>query len=853
MRKISLLLLIGSFFVTNQVWSGSSTTNLGQPHPTNAVPAVAPVAPIVPPLSAAAPRVQPKPRADLPITTTALTPKIESLAQQAAQEEIARRQEAQIAARQLIEQGVKLYSAAKYADAIVKFEEALKMLPRAKATEADNARAIHGISDSYYRLADAAAKNKEYDKAKQLAQKALEYEPQNRQAENLIVRIKGEENPPPEMAAKLKEVSLEETPAFLERRNQIKKLFREGKVLMGSGQFDEAEKRFQQILLLDPYNDDAHTFLERLNTARLGFAEEAAEKYRTEQLWKVSKGWIPPLGSQVEPPKPGAATPVAGESAALARIKDKLNKIILPEVSFRDATITDVIRFFVDESRRLDEPTKEGVNFVLQSELAGASNAPVRLVSLNLHNIPLFEALRYAVSGAGLEFQIGPNAVVVGIGLAQAGQMVTHTYPVSGEAFRTTVIAGTAGAPTAAAASSGGSSGLGSMTRIGGAGGTSTPIDVRRFFEDAGVPFPPGSSLVYNERSSTIIIRNTTENLETFERVLASINVVPMQVEIEAKFIDINQTDLDELGFNWTVGTKAFGSFDMGGGSPSETWPPGSGPSTTYNPDVTQGLRDSSSIGQSALDILLAQQGFGGAAASPDNVATIRGILTNPQFQVVIKALSQKKSTDVLSAPKVTTISGSASQIKVVQEFIYPTSYSQAQVSTSGGGVSGAAAAAAVTPSIPSGFNTREIGVLLNVTPTVGADGYTINLTLAPEVSEFLGFINYGSPIGFGVGSSVVSVANDIKMPLFETRTLTTSVVIWDGQTVVLGGLIREETDKIDDKVPFLGDIPFVGRLFRNKTISRTKRNLLIFVTANLVDPAGNKIHKQPAAGASAT
>ena len=86
---------------------------------------------------------------------------------------------------------------------------------------------------------------------------------------------------------------------------------------------------------------------------------------------------------------------------------------------------------------------------------------------------------------------------------------------------------------------------------------------------------------------------------------------------------------------------------------------------------------------------------------------------------------------------------------------------------------------------------------------------------------------------------------NDIKQPLFETRTLTTSVVIWDGQTVVLGGLIKEQTEKIDDKVPFLGDIPFVGRLFRSKVTSRSKRNLLIFVTANLIDPAGNKIHKQ--------
>ena len=837
MRKISLLLLVGSFCVTNQVWSDGSMTSLGPPHPTNEPPAaIGPrQAVTTTPAAPAAPVMPSKPLVTAPVPTThASTPKIESLAQQAAQEEIARRQEAQIAARRLIDQGVKLHSAAKYVDAIAKFEDALKMLPRAKATETDYARAIHGISDSYYRLAAAAEKNNEHDKAKQLAQKALEYEPQNGASENLIVRIKAEERRVTEPAPRRREVALDETPAFLEKRNQIKKLFREGKILMGSGQFDEAEKRFQQILLLDPYNDDAHTLLEKLNTARLGFAEQAGDKFRTERLWDVSRGWIPPVATRVEPPKPGPTTPVQAESAALAGTKEKLNKIILPEVALRDATITDVIKFFSAESRRLDEPTKEGINFVLQSDMMGQSNVATRLVSMNLHNIPLIEALRYATSGAGLEFRIEPNAVMVGIGLAQAGQMTTRTYPVSGEAFVNTVTSGTGTSTTPAGG------GGGEVARMGGAGSTATMMDVRKFFEDAGLPFPTGSSLVYNERSSMIIIRNTTENLETFERVLASINVVPMQVEVEAKFVEISQVDLDELSFQWQVGRKTAGSFDVGGGSPSGVFPPDSTPST--NPDITQGLRDSSAMGISALDALMSG---GASAASAGDIATIRGILTNPQFQVVVKALAQKKSSDILQAPKVTTISGSQAMVKIVQEFIYPNTYSQAQVTSSGGGTSGGVGIG-VTPAIPSDFRTREIGVLLTVTPTVGADGYTINLRLVPEVSEFLGFINYGSPISYAVqGAPPVSVPNDIKQPLFQTRTLTTSVVIWDGQTVVLGGLIREQVDKIDDKVPFLGDIPFVGRLFRSKVTSRTKRNLLIFVTANLIDPAGNKIHKQ--------
>ena len=228
---------------------------------------------------------------------------------------------------------------------------------------------------------------------------------------------------------------------------------------------------------------------------------------------------------------------------------------------------------------------------------------------------------------------------------------------------------------------------------------------------------------------------------------------------------------------------------------------------------------------------------MGGAGTRPD-LATLRGVLTNPQFEVVVRALAQKKSTDLLSAPRITTISGNAAQIRVVQEFIYPTEFEPPQVSDN-----------VVSPFTPSGFKTREVGVLLNVTPQVGADGYTINLTLIPEVSEFLGFIDYspGDTVfrqGGGTGDTV-RVENKIQQPLFASRNLTTSVVVWDGQTVVLGGLMREDINKIEDKIPFLGDIPFIGRLFRSKVDSRSKRNLLIFVTANLIDPAGNKVHKQ--------
>jgi general secretion pathway protein D len=83
---------------------------------------------------------------------------------------------------------------------------------------------------------------------------------------------------------------------------------------------------------------------------------------------------------------------------------------------------------------------------------------------------------------------------------------------------------------------------------------------------------------------------------------------------------------------------------------------------------------------------------------------------------------------------------------------------------------------------------------------------------------------------------------NVINQPIFSTRKVTTSVSIWDGQTVVLGGLMREDVQKVEDKVPILGDLPLFGRLFRNSVDQHLKRNLIIFVSARLINPAGETV-----------
>jgi general secretion pathway protein D len=133
-----------------------------------------------------------------------------------------------------------------------------------------------------------------------------------------------------------------------------------------------------------------------------------------------------------------------------------------------------------------------------------------------------------------------------------------------------------------------------------------------------------------------------------------------------------------------------------------------------------------------------------------------------------------------------------------------------------------------------------EIGPVLDVIPVVLSDGYTINLTLIPSLTEFSGYDT--SPTIPGVNNVNVIMIPTI-LPHFTVRQVISTVNIWDNQTVVLGGLISSTVQSTKDKIPMLGDLPLVGRLFQSQTKTSVKKNLMIFVTATIVDPAGNRVH----------
>ncbi|MEP6699535.1 MAG: type II and III secretion system protein, partial [Verrucomicrobiota bacterium] len=397
----------------------------------------------------------------------------------------------------------------------------------------------------------------------------------------------------------------------------------------------------------------------------------------------------------------------------------------------------------------------------------------------------------------------------------------------------------------------------------------------REFLESQGVAFPPGASAHFLPQTSRLIVRNTADMLELVDALVEQASVSgPKQVEIEAKFVEISQTNLKELGFDWLLGQfnlpgshRTFGGGGTSGTSPALNSsdypfvPPGGQPVGEF--PLTAGNRSGNlAISANAIDSLLF--GAKGASAVAPGIFGLSGVFTDPQFQLVIRALNQKKGVDLLSAPRITTKSGQRALIEIVREFRYPTAFTEPKVpEISGRGSSSSLsttiALPVVGPSTPSSFETRNTGVTLEVEPVVGPDGVTIDLNLVPQVVEFEGFINYGSKIntvnpallGFITGgatsllgnTTITLTDNVINQPIFSTRKVTTSVSVWDGQTVVLGGLMREDVQKTEDRTPILGDIPLLGRLFRTNVDQHIKRNLVIFVTAHLVNPGGQLVN----------
>ncbi len=831
-----------------------------------------------------------------------------------AEREAARREAALPRGQEALGRAKAAMAEGNYVVAHEEFRLALNFLPDAVVSEKSHDEALSGFCASGLKLAEQKIAEGKYGEAEAICREILSnrYDPNCRPAADLLARLQEPGT-----------VNRTMGPKFLSKVEEVKKLLADGEGYYMSGRYDLAFKKYEQVLALDPYNVAARRGEERINLTKTHYGEEAYNETRSRQLWQVQKGWEEPVkkyGETVNSVTDAFTKDITGT----ARITTKLNTIIIPRIEFRDASIREAIEFLRQQAAENDPGAdgRKGVDIVLRlntlgsraettatttttstvvsssTTAPGVSPEPTAIVAppppapstvsapainpadaritITLNQIPLGEALRYIASQANLKVKVEPYAVSIIPISEMSNDLLTKQYRVP-PGF----ISGSLNANGTALNQPASTSAKTATTTTGTAKDTQESTGGRllvnregakEFLESQGVSFSvPGSSANFLPQSSRLIVRNTPDMLELVDAIVEQANVSgPKQVEIESKFIEINQTNLKELGFDWLLGqfnipgsSRVFGSGGTTSNAPPLVpsnypfIPPGGDPVGQF--PVTAGNRSGNfSISGNAIDTLLA--GTNTAAVAP-GIFGLSGVFTDPQFQVVIRALNQKKGIDLLSAPRVTTKSGQRAVIEIVREFRYPTQFQPPQIpqnfrgdtisggldlGTSGGRTSGAFP---VTPTTPTSFETRNTGVTLEVEPVVGPDGITIDLNLVPQVVEFEGFINYGSPIQttstnfLGQSSTVILTPNVINQPIFSTRKVTTSVSVWDGQTVVLGGLMREDVQKTEDRTPILGDIPIVGRLFRTNAEQHIKRNLVIFVTARLVTPGGQPVN----------
>jgi general secretion pathway protein D len=382
----------------------------------------------------------------------------------------------------------------------------------------------------------------------------------------------------------------------------------------------------------------------------------------------------------------------------------------------------------------------------------------------------------------------------------------------------------------------------------------SVSIAARTYFQTLGVDLDPlrnpGKALFFNDRLGMLLVRATMEELDIIEAAIDALNIVPPQVNIKSKFVEIEQDDTKALGFDWYLGNVLMNNNTIaaqGGTAPSYNGAP-----TTANPlGVFPGnpfANPPTTIAPAATDQLLTS---GLRTAGTPTLFTLTGILTDPQFRMVVHALDQRTGAELLAQPEVTTQSGRQAQMKAtdVRTIVTAFSFSQNTTATTTAGGLGTTVAPPTSTFVFPLPEQMELGPILDVIPCVLADGFTINLTLIPTDTEFQGYedasqFNTQLPTTSGTFPGGLVVVPTV-LPRFTVRQVASSVNVWDGQTVVLGGLLSDSVTTIKDKVPLLGDLPIAGALFRNESKTTMKKNLLIFVTPVLIDPAGNRLHSE--------
>ncbi len=624
------------------------------------------------------------------------------------------------------------------------------------------------------------------------------------------------------------------SPGIRVKDDKVNELLVKGRARYLYGDYQGALDAYREVLQYQPNNSESKAYQIRI---RQMLSENSGQWNRGVTKGKLlellDETWKLPEVFNRENIKIDAAN---GNDPVI----EKMKSIQLPEgFIVRDQPLDRALVLLQTQAATYDKDQK-GVNIVL---IDSANKNPN--VNLQLRNVSVYQALDYTCKRVGFSFTIGSGGVVEVREDTGDSQLEIEFFNLTQAAvIKMTGVSVSPSAGGAAPAGGGvfGNAGAGAASAE---GGNPQENAIKSFLTRSGVPFEAPATLSFD--GTQLTVTQSRKNLDRVKNIIRRYADIK-QVHIEAKFMEVEQKILNELGVNWSLSpTLANRALPASVGNQAD-------PSASVN--AATNLRSINSVFASN-NATVRSLNVTGASPIPQPAPNFPGGInlgnTNSSYSgtvgiigaetlgVAIRAIEENAGSDLMSSPSLTVMDGKTAVIKVAQLLRYPQAYGDTQsnvgtASTTGTG--GSSTSVAITAGTPQDFTIQEVGVTLEVTPTVANDD-SIGLNLKPKVTEFEGFVEYGGTSIAISGAVTVSVPSGFFQPIFSTREVTTDVTVFDGATVVIGGLTREEVKTVEDKVPVLGSIPLIGAAFRSSGKTIQKKSLMVFVTANLVSAGG--------------
>ncbi len=654
------------------------------------------------------------------------------------------------------------------------------------------------------------------------------------------------------------------TPKHHDNVQEVLRLIELANSAVALGRFDLATKCYEDILKIDPHNVLARRGLVQVLSLKGRSRVAAYDHTRTELLLEVDKAWELSVRAQDEEPGQPIRIPI-DEQPKDVTVEAKLRQIIIPRVNLDDANLNDAIDFLRVTSSSLDlmtaDQSKRGINFNIN---LGPEDSPVvqaiqnKRFDLRLQNVPVQQVLKYIMELTETAYEVDPYSVII----IPRGQVTDETFlrqysvPADFVSALSEDARGVVEADPFAEVQP--NQGL-----------LQERLPVQELLKRKGVSFGEGASASYSAATNSLILVNTAKNHSLVEQIIELIKGAdPVIVSVQVTMIKAQARELEELGFDWMLTPYSLNNGDavsLGGGTAGNTlgrtWadfsdqlPPTGGPDSTATNVITNGLRSGDrAFVANNIDAIINNP----SRSTQNNrvapgILALTGVLSDGTAQVIMRGLSQKTGIDTMVRPSVVTRNGESARITLAREFIYPTEYDPPELQSGGGGNNnfgggggGRGPAFPVVPANPTAFETRDVGINLEVLPVAGEDKRYISVTLNPEIVEFDGFVNYGSPItvpvenAFGGLSRVVLTENQILMPVFSTKRAVTQLTVADGATVAFGGMLSQSIQRVEDKVPVLGDIPVFGRMFSSSGHLPISTAIVFLVKVDLMDATG--------------